>query len=89
MDLVDEENADKILGPQKAKGGKAVWESEQDTKAEVEDGGEQLPSWHDTPTISALHVDNTAGSSTSTITSTSIRYVLYAFSVRASEAAAI
>lgn len=88
MDLVDEENADKILGPKKAKGEKAVSGHDQDTTAEVEDGGEELPSWQDTPNISALHVDNTAGtSSTSTITSASTRYVLYAFSARASKAA--
>eukprot|EP00904_Undaria_pinnatifida_P010820 jgi/Undpi1/6869/HiC_scaffold_21.g09345.m1 len=62
VDLVDEEDADKILGPEKAKddekegGNKTVDETKGDDE-------EQLPAWQDKPAVPEFHFDSRSSGS--------------------------
>ena len=71
VDLVDEENADKILDPDKEMGDKdnEKSKSNKETKAEEE---EEIPSWQDKPAVPEFPFDTSA---------TSSRYVLFASSI--------
>lgn len=66
VDLVDEDGADKILGPKKAKGDKVASKSESDYKT---DDGEDLPAWQDQPAIPEHYADVNRGNGRSIIPS--------------------
>ena len=54
LDVVSEENADKILGPEKVKGGKPASDANGDYKTE---DGEVLPAWQTESMMSEAPVD--------------------------------
>lgn len=60
VDLVDEDSADRLLGPKKKKAkwwGRVISKSESDYK--IEEGEEELPAWQDKPVLPARHVNTT------------------------------
>ena len=62
VDLVDEENADKILGTEEAKGDKNKGSSKTGEEAKGEEA-EELPAWQDKPAVPEFHFDSSSSSS--------------------------